>query len=261
NLHPGFEWLSETYEGIRRAFFNELTDQDEAWIANFLAPNQAVIENAFSRDKVYPSVGNTVDGQLGMGFRQFILTKIEIIGIVLLLLALFILVVFLTQRIYLTEYLFTHSRYKLPNTDKNPLNNFIISLDNQVGVDWICYQFDLKNEEIYFYDFIEQPEVDSLKISDVEKAVVFQNIHCIKNLSAFSTPLFGLFKHYARNRKPIFFTSGTSLKELTGRIADPHEQLVFSEVFADFLSYTVPINFHRKAVVLPYESISVDKSN
>src|SRR5690606_19588380 len=62
NLHPGFEWLSETYEGIRRASFNEITDQDEVWVANFLSPNQAVVENAFSRDKVYPSLGNTVDG-------------------------------------------------------------------------------------------------------------------------------------------------------------------------------------------------------
>jgi hypothetical protein len=258
NLHPGFEWLSETYEGIRRASFNEITDQDEAWIANFLAPNQAVIENAFSRDKVYPSA-DTVDAQRGVGFQQFIFTKIEILGIILLLLALFIMVVFLTQRIYLTEYLFTHSRYKLPEAGKNPVKNFVISVDNQVGIDWICYQFEIKIGEVYLYDFIEQPEVDGLKSIDLEKAVVFQNIHCIKNLSSFSTPLLGLFKQLGRNNKLIFITSGASLKELTGTIAEAHEKLVFSEAFADFLSYTVPVNFHKKASKLPFARLPMDK--
>src|SRR5690606_28154819 len=109
------------------------------------------------------------------------------------------------------------------------------SMDNQVGIDWICYQFDLKDDEVYLYDFIEQPEVDGLKSNDLEKAVVFQNIHCIKNLSSFSTPLLGLFKQLGRNNKLIFITSGASLKELTGTIAEAHEKLVFSEAFADFL--------------------------
>ena len=247
------------YEGIRRAAFNEITDQDEVWINNFLSPNQAVIENAFSRDKVYPSVKNASPGPSGMGFQQFIFTKMQIVGIILLLLALFIIVVFLTQRIYLTEYLFTHTRYKLPEAGKNPLKNFIISIDNQVGVDWICYQFELRNDEIYLYDFIDQPEVEGLKLKDHEKAVVFQNIHCVKNISSFSSSLLGLFKQFVRNGKAVFITSGASLKELTGTIADTHEKLVFSEAFADFLSYTVPINFHRKAFKIPFTCLSMDK--
>src|SRR5690606_39249023 len=50
-----------------------------------------------------------------------------------------------------------------------------------------------------------------------------------------------------------------SLKELTGTITDIHEKLVFSEVFSDFLSYTVPLNFHRKASNLPFTPHAMDK--
>lgn len=263
NLHPDFESLISKYEEIRRTSFSEIIDQDEKWINNFLAPDQAVIENSFSRENVYQLNGNGDYSWLppatGLGFNQDLFNKIQILGTMILLLFLFILVVFLTQRIFLTEYLFTHSRYRLPEACQYSLKNFIISIDNQVGVNWILYQFKLQPEDIFLYDFIEHPQLEDLKLIDWKKVVILQNIHCCKNVFELNAPLLELFYHYNSSQKPLFITSGSSLKDLMSNSKDSHEKLIFSEVFAGFISYTITINFQKRVFKLPYASLPMEE--
>ena len=262
DLDPGFEWLLVKYEGIRRTSFGEITDRDESWINNFLAPDQAVLENSFGRKNVYQSNGKGDGGKITSGetgFEQFVFNKIQMAGTVILLLSLFILVVFLTQRIYLTEYLFTHSRYRLPEASNNPGPNFIISIDTRVGINWILNQFSLQPHDVHLYDFIEHPQIEDLKLVDLERVLIFQNIHCVTNMAGLSIPLMKLFNQYKSTKKPLFITSGSSLNDLMSNLGDTHEKLIFSEVFAEFMSYTIPINFQRKAFNLPYSELSMDE--
>lgn len=261
--NPDFERFLSKYEEIRRASFSEIIDRDERWINNFLAPDQSVIENSFSRENVYPLNGSGnyswLPPSTGLGSNQNLLNTVQILGTMVLLLFLFILVVFLTQRIYLTEYLFTHSRYRLPEACKYSLKNFIISIDSQVGLNWILYQYKLKPEEVFLYDFIEHPEVEDLKSIDGKTVVILQNIHCFKNIIELNAPLLKFIHQYHSTQKPLFITSGASLKDLMNNLKNPHEKLIFSEVFEGFISYTVPINFQNRTFKLPYASLPTEE--
>src|SRR5690606_33626971 len=56
-INPDFNQLITKYEGIRRTSFNEISDQDEAFVNNFLAPDKSVIADSFKSRNIYQTNG------------------------------------------------------------------------------------------------------------------------------------------------------------------------------------------------------------
>lgn len=236
-----FRRLVSQYEGLRRIFFAEISDQEETQIYDFIAPDQATIQNSFLWRDIYPS-GSAKPGPFFNGM--------QMITILVLLVSLFILVIFLTQRIYLTEYLFTHSRYRLPLTGSTSKKNYVVCVDKQVAFEWICYQFGINNDEVFVYDLIEHPELNDLGQIRFESVLLIQHIHCLKNPFDFTRPFLELVRRHPS--KKIFISSGTSIKELLSGPGDHFDKLLLSEVLSEFLSHTVPLNFRTSSFHLPY---------
>jgi hypothetical protein len=243
-----FKGPLQEFERYRRIFFSRIINQDEPKIANFLAPDLTLIKKYFNK-------------KMDQEENEKLLNKAErgalYIVFFIIIASFFVLVIVLTKRIFLTEYLFTHNRYHLPKPCKKSPQNFIVCIDNRIAMDWIFHQFDLQPNEIDRYDFIEHPDKLDLVIN-ANKAVILQNIHCIKDIKELKSPMLALLNKCKEANKILFITSGSSLKDLINALVDPYDKLVFSEVFSDFISYTIPINYQRKAYNLPYPPFSIE---
>lgn len=245
-----FEKVVRDFERYRRNFFSEIFNQDDTRIADFLAPDFSHLKSYFAGNMDQnPNTSRPAPDEAGLTQRLvnvlINLTFFTVFG------ALCILVIFLTQRIYLTEYLFTHNRYRLPTACKESIRNFIVSIDNGVAVDWISYHFDLDPDNLIKYDFIEHPDAQDF-VFEEDKAIVIQNIHCFKNVYELVTPLVILLNQCIRQKTPLFITSGSSLNDLLDSVGDQNENLRLSEVFSGFISYTIPLNFSRISYNLPF---------
>lgn len=255
---PEFEKIIRDFEKNRRNFFGDIINQENTRIANFLAPDLVHLRSFFT-DKQEEKHAASQLPSADIDLTQQLLHLLVSLLFVTVLGAICILVIFLTQRIYLTEYLFTQNLYHLPQACKNSFKNFIVSIDNRAAVDWIAYHFGLNADEWVSYDFLEHP-TDQDFTFEKNKVIVLQNIHCFKNLNVLVPPLIKLLNKCIQQKTPLFITSGSSLKDLLGFLSEREEKRMVSEMFSDFISYTIPINFSRSSYNLPFPPLSVEKT-
>jgi len=245
---------SDYFEAVRRITFNRITDQIDPRVNRFISPQRELLLDSFEKPNKAHLLNRKVenpDQGIPNGILSRFLGKIMdnlFLFIISLLLGIlfFKLILFLSSRIFLSEYLFTFEKNKLPENLKEGKYNFLICTDNEKAKPWIEEQFDIPKEKSLHIDLefpIEIEEIISDKYWSKAKAVLIENIHLPLKLDELRDDLAKIIQKTQENNLYLFVTSGKSFRELIYNIPDQEERLAFSELFAPFLIHTIPLNF------------------
>lgn len=246
------------HEKLRRLNFSRIASSSEERVFNFISPKVEEMINSFSlnknwlkekKDKAPKSVIDVIIGKFGD-------KPLFFACIVLLLLLFFNLLLRLTKRIYLTDYLFAYYTKKLPAECQVRKYNFIISIDNQKALDWIDFHFKFSGKNRLLISCSgDRPELPQL--NDRIEAVVIENIHNLIETEEFLPVLYQFRETYFFSGRSIFFTSGISLQDMLESLQSPKHRILLAELMQPFLFYIVPLNFNNKSASIPFISESL----
>ncbi|GAB3660377.1 hypothetical protein GCM10028791_34280 [Echinicola sediminis] len=247
------EW-SDYFETARRITFNRITDQIDPKINKFISPQRDLLLASFERPNKSHLLNRNDEAsnrsKIGLLFSRIsekILNNLFLFILVLLLgLFFFKLILYLSNRIFLSEYLFTYEKDKLPENLSQSKHNFLICTDNEKAKPWIEAQFAIPKNKLLPID-LEFPIDIKAILSDnywnQAEAVLLENIHLPIKLGELRDELAKIIQKTQEMDLHLFVTSGKSFRELIYGIPEKDERLAFSELFAPFLIHTIPVNF------------------
>ena len=246
------------HEKLRRLNFSKISTSEEEKVYAFISPKVEEMIASFNlkkswnmekKDQVPNSFLDVIVGKLGE-------KPLFLICVALLLLLFFNLLLRLSKRIYLTDYLFSYQGKKLPVSCLDRKYNFIISIDNMKALEWIDFHFMVSDEKRLVISCsggsLELPEL--MEGIDV---IVIENIHNLAVSDEFLTIMYRFREAYFFTGKAIFITSGTSLKDILTTIGSAKDRLLLAEMMQPFLFYIVPLNFNNKTISIPFIGKSI----
>lgn len=255
------------YEAVRRITFNRITDQIDPKINKFISPQKDLLLDSFEKANKSQLLNRNEEGTdrsktavLLSRITEKIINNSFLFIIVLLLGILFFkLILYLSNRIFLSEYLFTYEKNKLPETLKEGKHHLLICTDNQKAKPWIEVQFAIPEKSFMHIDLefpIKIEEIIADKHWDKATAIIIENLHLPTKLDELRDELAKIIQKAQKMDLYLFITSGKSFRELIYGIPDQTERLAFSELFAPFLTHTIPVNFQQAQVTLNIEESS-----
>lgn len=248
------------HEKLRRLNFSRIASNAEERVYNFISPKVEEVIASFSLEKNWlkEKKDKAPKFALGVVIGKFGDKPLFFTCIVLLLLLFFNLLLRLTKRIYLTDYLFSYYTKKLPAACLVRKYNFIISIDNQKALEWIDFHFKSSDKNRMVISCSgERPELPNLQ--DGIDAIVIENIHNLIETEDFLPVMYQFREMYFFSGRPIFFTSGISLQDILESLQSSKHRLLLAELMQPFLFYIVPLNFNNKSASIPFISESLEE--
>ncbi|WP_158855819.1 hypothetical protein [Lunatibacter salilacus] len=241
------------HEKLRRLNFSRIANNAEERVYKFISPNVEKLIASFSLDKNWLTEQNDKAPKsiLDVVIGKFGDKPLFFIGVLLLLLLFFNLLLRLTKRIYLTDYLFSFYIKKLPSACLIRKYNFIISIDNQKAKEWIDFHFRFSDKNRMVINCSAgTPELPHLQ--EGIDAIVIENIHNLMETEDLLTLMYQFRETYFFSGRSIFFTSGISLQDMLESIKSSKHRLLLAELMQPFLFYIVPLNFNNKEASIPF---------
>jgi len=253
SFHGLYLDLMLNHEKLRRLNFSRIANNAEEQVYNFISPKMEDMIASFNLDrnwqkenkyKVQKTILDVISGKLGE-------KPLFLICLVLLVLLSFNLLLRLSKRIYLTDYLFSYNSKKLPESCLNQTYNFIISIDNHKALEWIDFHFNTSEEKrLVINCSLSSKELPSLE--EGKDAVVIENFHNLVELEDFISNIQELRETYFFSGRSIFITSGISLQDMLTSVESPKHRLLVTELMQPFLFYIVPLNFNHRPTPIPF---------
>ncbi|SMD42680.1 hypothetical protein SAMN00777080_1242 [Aquiflexum balticum DSM 16537] len=235
---PDIFW--NTYDEGRRLFFGNLTDQNASQVKAFIYTDRSLMQPKLAHFKLIDPATLFKPIQK---LKESMLLFISVTIAFLLILALFIWMVYtLTKKIYFLDFEGFLYHHQNPNTSTLNQKVFLCGIDSENYPKWIQNLIDLGNHEIT--DCTSNPD---LKWGEsITPDLGAKNIWIIKNVHCLPDPLLLLERlpHFIKAVNEniyLVFSSGFSWKQLLYQIKDPHQKMVFSELFSSFHFEYIPI--------------------
>lgn len=241
------------HEKLRRLNFSRIANNVEERVYEFISPNVEKVIDSFSLDKNFfedkkdkepTSILDVVLAKLGD-------KPLFFTSVMLLLLLFFNLLLRLTKRIYLTDYLFSYSTKKLPAACLGRKYNFIISIDNQKALEWIDFHFKFSDKNRMIISCSGGSPELPIPQEGID-AIVVENIHNLMEAEEFLTVMYQFRETYFFSGLSIFFTSGISLQDMLESLQSSKHRLLLAELMQPFLFYILPLNFNNKSASIPF---------
>ncbi|EON75521.1 hypothetical protein ADIS_3924 [Lunatimonas lonarensis] len=244
--------LVGAHEQLRRINFSRLTSRTDIELKRFLAPDIEAVEASFRLPKQVLRRNGEFERSnevLQIVFRKIGQTPLLLLGTLLLLGLFFNLIMRISKRIYLVDYLFPLQEKRLPAACVHRKFTFVIGLDNKKIEQWIRYHFFSEWDTVLVVSAIDGFEVKE----DVGKyrAVLLNNLHCLADTAQVLEVLERFKAAYFHLDVAVFVSSGLSIQDLIRDGASDAEVVRITEIMKPFLFYVVPLNFHQRVLLLP----------
>lgn len=237
-----------TYDEGRRLFFGSLTNQNASQVKEFIYSDRRTMQPKLESSVLDPDSLIKPFQKL----KESLLWSLAVTLFFLMILGLFIWMVYtLTKKIYFLDFegfLFHHQN---PNTSTLSQKVFLCGLDSDNYPKWIQDLIDLGKHEIT--DCTSNPDLkwgESITPNLGGKNIwILKNVHCLPDLLLLLERLPHFIKAVNENIY-LVISSGFSWKQLLYQIKDPHQRMVFSELFSSFHFEYVPIELEPNLKVI-----------
>lgn len=256
DLTCSYSDLIKTYEKTRRVNFAKISTQEDSHIKRFISPNDSTLAASFFLPANISR--HRLNGNGNAYWEKVKLNTPVLVLLGFLLFLFFNMIMLLSNKIYLIDYLFTSTKPKLPGSGNKLAFNFIIGMDSRKSRKWILDQFGILKEELLVLDATEKTTAMPAANNSLYKAILAENIHCLKDASAIYSMVVDLKKQYFGQGLMIMVSSARPFQELLALNGSDHEKNVLSEIFSNFLFHFVPLQYDSPVISLPYSQLGTE---
>lgn len=250
-----YQELISVHEQLRRVNFSRLTYRSDEELRGFLAPDIRAVEASFMRPKqLYSGASRSIQAASisQVVFQKIGQTPVLLLTTFLLFGLFFNLIMRVSKRIFLVDYLFPVQNKRLPSACVKRKFTFVTGLDNKKLAKWIRYHFLTDRDHLLILS--ATAEVSSWPETDAKHhAVLLENLHCLATTSEILEALERFKEKFFNRNLLLFISSGRSIQDIILEGASEMEVLRITEIMKPFLFYVVPLNFHQEVLLLPHD--------
>jgi len=250
-----YQDLISVHEQLRRVNFSRLTYRSDEELSRFIAPDIRAVEASFMRPKqVYYGVDRSVQSAsiAEVVFQKIGQTPVLLLTTILLFGLFFNLIMRVSKRIFLVDYLFPVQNKRLPSACIKRKFTFVIGLDNKKISKWIRYHFPINRDRLLILSATSDESSWPEEMEDCQ-AVLLQNLHGLDSASEVLEVLERFRDRFFGRSLLLFISSGRSIQDIIQEGASEMEVLRITEIMKPFLFYIVPLNFHQEVLLLPHD--------
>lgn len=247
-----------SHERLRRLNFSRIATSEEESVYNFISPKIEDVIASFNLEKSWEikNTDKSPDSIIGVLFWKLGDKPLFFTFIVLLLLLSFNLLLRLSKRVFLTDYLFSYFGEKLPSACLDRRHNFIISMDSPKALDWIGFHFNFNAENRVVINCSScRPVIQKIPLGI--DAIVIADIHNLITNDNFLDIMYEFREVYFKSGSSVFITSGISFSDMLTSVESTQQRLLLAELMQSFIFYFVPLNFNNKATSIPFVGNSI----
>ncbi|WP_209329984.1 hypothetical protein [Lunatimonas salinarum] len=247
--------LISIHEQLRRVNFSRLTYRTDEELRGFLAPDIRAIEASFMLPKqLYYGSGKSSQSAsiLHLISQKIGQTPVFLLTTFLLMGLFFNLIMRVSKRLFLVDYLFPVQNKRLPTACVTRKFTFVIGLDSKKIGKWIRYHYLTGKSQMLVLSAME--DGSSWPEEEVGyHAVLLENLHCLETAAEVLEVLERFKERFFERNILLFISSGRSIQDLMGPGTAETVVLRITEIMKPFLFYVVPLNFHQEVLLLPHD--------
>ncbi len=247
NENGFYHELIQIHEKVRRNNFVKVISRDEQ-VHDFITASFEAVKRSFFEGRI-PLQGNLEGNSrsfVGLVADKFGRVPFLVASVALTLLLLFHLLLRVSDRVFLIDYLFSHERYQLPKAAKQLKRYFIVCLDHLVARNWVFDQFNISENKMRCIDLAKGETPPHHEEKD-EASMLISNFHTIAGGSELDILIQSdESKYYDK----VFITSGKSILDILKGVEEKNKAHV-AEQLKCFLFLTVPLHYKASRMKVP----------
>ncbi|WP_114751194.1 hypothetical protein [Pleomorphovibrio marinus] len=237
-----YQELINIHEKVRRNYFTKITHRDEQ-IHDFVSANVGAIKRSFFEGRIPLDISSKAPSRsfLGLVVDKFGRIPLLVALVLITLLIVFHLLLKLSNRVFLIDYLFSFDRNLQPESRRHLGQYFVVCLDSKLGKEWFLDQFKLSLQDVLLVD-LSLDQFDRVNEEDKRKSVLILNFHWVKDRKTLKRAIEFLKEYLNATDRQIFIHSGKPILDVLNQM-DMEGRVWLSELTKTFLFFTVPLHF------------------